>query len=98
MDMKTYIEGILNLEIVKRLYILRESEDYSSKTYLVSASGSEENRDLRSAILDKEFTYPPAEFGNFMNSLKKEGFKIFPLYDKRQHVGYRSKYWLVEKE
>lgn len=100
MDMKTYIEGVLNLEIVERLYILKKSD---SLTYLVTATGLDSSKDLidGNGVLDKEFTYPyDSDFETALSSLKENGFNVFSRIYKEDYPGcpYQKKAWIVEKK
>lgn len=101
MDIKDYIKGVLDLEIVEQLYILRESED-NSENYLVSATRLDETDDLveSTKILDRKFTYSPAKFETFKNSLEEIGLHIAPFYSQGYYPGcpYRKKYWIVTKK
>lgn len=101
MDMKTYIEGVLNLEIVERLYILKKF-DPNSVIHLVTATGLDSSKDLidGSGVLDKEFVSSNMSgFNALLWGLERNGFKVQTHIYEENYPGcpYDNTGWIVEK-
>ena len=93
--LKNYIEGVLQLDIVKKLYVLRESR---GNIVLVSATSVFDNTNFmrRAKILDKEFLLQEKELFEQIEDLKKTYIVDIELIESTAtNPPYQSKVYVV---